>query len=281
MLHIRDDAFAQLGDTRPARPEGARARRPSSRSTASPTRAGGADGATARRIAAPGRGHVRRCRATSTSPAARPARASRLGARRPAAAHPRQHRPGRASSATSRARPTPANPARPSLYGHGLFGDAGEVDAGNVEAARQRAQRRVLRHRLVGMSDEDLPNALAHPAGPVEVPDAAPTARSRASSNFLYLGRADDQPEGFASNTAFQVDGAAADRHAPPLLRRQQPGRHHGRRADRASRPTSTARCSACRAMNYSTLLPAQRRLRPVRGRCLDHVLSGPSSSAR
>ena len=28
---------------------------------------------------------------------------------------------------------TPDNPARPSLYGHGLFGDAGEVGADNVE----------------------------------------------------------------------------------------------------------------------------------------------------
>ena len=44
---------------------------------------------------------------------------------------------------------TPAAPgARPSLYGHGLFGSAGEVRGRATSTARRRAQRGRLRHRL-------------------------------------------------------------------------------------------------------------------------------------
>ena len=43
----------------------------------------------------------------------------------------------------------PASPpkARPSLYGHGLLGKADEVNAGNVQGDVERAQLRVLRDR--------------------------------------------------------------------------------------------------------------------------------------
>ena len=58
-------------------------------------------------------------------------------------------------------------------------------------------------------------------------------------------------PAGFGSAPAFHADGTdstpVGDRHRAALLRRQQPGRDHGRRAGRGRARTSRARRSACR----------------------------------
>ena len=63
--------------------------------------------------------------------------------------------------------------------------------------------------------------------------------------NTLFLGRLMLNPDGLASNAAFQAGRAAADRHLAPVLRRQQPGRDHGRHDDRGRAGLPAAPCSA------------------------------------
>jgi hypothetical protein len=98
---------------------------------------------------------------------------------------------------------TAANPARPSLYGHGLFGDAGEVGADNVEQLGDENNVLVCASDFAGMSESDLPNAL----GVLQDLSKFPTLADRLQQgflNFLYLGRAMVHPQGFASSLAFR-----------------------------------------------------------------------------
>ena len=52
-------------------------------------------------------------------------------------------------------------PARPSLYGHGLLGDAGEVGARNVEELGNENNVLVCAADWIGMAEEDVGNAIA------------------------------------------------------------------------------------------------------------------------
>ncbi len=87
---------------------------------------------------------------------------------------------------------TPAHPARPSLYGHGLFGDAGEVGADNVEQLGNENNVIVCGADWIGMAEEDVPNALDGSARPVPVPD--PAGSPPAGLPRLPLHRASDDP---------------------------------------------------------------------------------------
>ena len=112
----------------------------------------------------------------------------------------------------------------------------------------ERAQLRVLRHA----------------AGP-----ASPTRTCRTSSrcssdfsgfntvadrmqqgflNMLFLGRAMIHPARAVGAGGLPEERPERARHHAPLLRRQQPGRDHGRRPDRGGAGLTTARRSACRA---------------------------------
>jgi hypothetical protein len=101
---------------------------------------------------------------------------------------------------------TPAHPARPSLYGHGLFGDAGEVGADNVEQLGNENDVLVCAADWIGMSENDLPNAL----GALQDLSKFPTLPDRLQQgflNFLYIGRAMVHPKGFAASLAFWDPG--------------------------------------------------------------------------
>jgi hypothetical protein len=101
---------------------------------------------------------------------------------------------------------TPAHPARPSLYGHGLFGDAGEVGADNVEQLGNENDVMVCGADWIGMSEEDLPNAL----GVLLDLSKFPTLSDRLQQgflDFLYIGRAMVHPKGFAASLAFWDPG--------------------------------------------------------------------------
>ena len=101
---------------------------------------------------------------------------------------------------------TPAAPARPSLYGHGLFGDAGEVRATNVEQLGDENDVLVCAADWIGMAEEDLPNAL----NLLQDLSGFPSLADRLQQGFLdfmFLGRVLVHPDGFASNPAFQKDG--------------------------------------------------------------------------
>ena len=89
----------------------------------------------------------------------------------------------------------------------------------------------------IGMSQSDLANTAGILSDLGRLPEArrpppAGPARTSSSSGRLMI-----HPDGFSSDAAFHVDGtlrapSVIDTRAP-LLRRQQPGRDHGRRADR------------------------------------------------
>ena len=82
---------------------------------------------------------------------------------------------------------TPAAPARPSLYGHGLFGDAGEVGADNVEQLGNEHDVLVCASDWIGMAEEDVPNALTALTDLSRFPTLADRLQ-QGFLNFLYLG---------------------------------------------------------------------------------------------
>jgi hypothetical protein len=100
-------------------------------------------------------------------------------------------------------------PARASLYGHGLFGSASEVTAGNVEAMANEHDFVFCGTDWVGMAETDLPNAFSVLADLSRF-NTIPDRMQQAYLNFMYLGRLMIHPDGFSSDPAFQLGGKAA-----------------------------------------------------------------------
>jgi hypothetical protein len=100
-------------------------------------------------------------------------------------------------------------PARPSLYGHGLFGSAGEVTAGNVEAMANEHDFVFCATDWIGMSESDLPNAFSVLADLSRF-NTLPDRMQQAYLNFMFLGRLMIHPDGFPSSSEFQIGGHPA-----------------------------------------------------------------------
>ncbi len=98
-------------------------------------------------------------------------------------------------------------PARPSLYGHGLLGDASEVDAGNVRAFSQGHNLVFCATDWIGMSEGDVPNAIAILGEASNMPTLVDRGQ-QGMLNAIVLGRLMTNPSGFASHEAFQNDAA-------------------------------------------------------------------------
>jgi hypothetical protein len=99
-----------------------------------------------------------------------------------------------------------SQPARISLYGHGLFGSFDEVEAGNVQAMATEHNIVFCATAWWGMAQADELNdagVLANLNGFENVVDRL----QQGVLNFLYLGRVMLNPKGFASNAAFQSGG--------------------------------------------------------------------------
>jgi hypothetical protein len=148
---------------------------------------------------------------------------------------------------------TPANPARPSLYGHGLFGDAGEVGADNVEQLGNENNVMVCGADWIGMAEEDLPNAL----GVLLDLSKFPTLPDRLQQGFLdfaYIGRAMVHSKGFASSLAFwDRGGPLIDTHRMFYYGNSQGGIAGG--ALTAIAPDLNRSVLYVGAMNYSLLV--------------------------
>ena len=96
---------------------------------------------------------------------------------------------------------------RPSMYGHGLFGDYTEVHTRNVRQLGTENGVLTCATDFIGMSEDDV------------VPVAIPALRDLSNFSpltdrlqqgfldFMYLGRLLTQPDGFASDPAFQFSG--------------------------------------------------------------------------
>ena len=97
--------------------------------------------------------------------------------------------------------------ARPSLYGHGLFGSAEEVNQLQLKTLGEEHNFLFCATNWIGMSREDLETTIG-----VVIPDLSnfPMLVDRTMQGWLdamYLGRAMIHPNGFSSNPAFQANG--------------------------------------------------------------------------
>jgi len=101
-----------------------------------------------------------------------------------------------------------AAPARPSLYGHGLFGSATEINSGPLEQLSNEHDIMLCATDWIGMSRNDIPTAigiLQDLSGFSKLTDRV----DQSMVDFMYLGRAMIHPSGFASNPAFQIGGGS------------------------------------------------------------------------
>jgi hypothetical protein len=150
----------------------------------------------------------------------------------------------------------PAGVGRPSLYGHGLFGSAGEVGA---LAERSLAQA----HKIVFCATDEIGMSAADQGGIVGVLNnlsGFPKIADRLQQgmlNELYLGRA--MVTGFATADAFNQDGTAGTGSVIDTRQLYYNGNSQGGiegGALTAIAPDFTRSSLGVPGMNYSVLLP-------------------------
>lgn len=151
-------------------------------------------------------------------------------------------------------------PARPAIYGHGLFGSAGEVynSPTNRDLAGQHGFVMCATDEI-GMSSADVPNTAAN-----ILPDLSnfPQLADRLQQgllNELFLSRLMIHPDGFTSAPAFHQDGTLStptvlDTSQNYYIGASQGGIMGG--ALTALAPDFTRSVLNVPAMNYSVLLP-------------------------
>ncbi|MDT7539958.1 MAG: hypothetical protein QOI82_3543, partial [Actinomycetota bacterium] len=94
---------------------------------------------------------------------------------------------------------------RVSLYGHGLFGGQGEVGQGQVSDMVQEHGFMYCATDWEGMASTDIPTAAQALADMDRFP-ALTDHVQQGVLNFMYLARLMIHPQGFSTNPAFQVD---------------------------------------------------------------------------
>jgi hypothetical protein len=97
-------------------------------------------------------------------------------------------------------------PARVSLYGHGLLGSASEVEGGNVEAMADEHEIVFCATDWYGFATQNIPNVLLILQNLSLFPLLADETQ-QGMLNFLYLGRLMIHPDGLGSDPAFQDAG--------------------------------------------------------------------------
>jgi hypothetical protein len=97
-------------------------------------------------------------------------------------------------------------PARAAVYGHGLLGNATEINAGNVRRMGNEHGFVFCATRWIGMSFEDVPNAVTILRDLSRFPTLADRLQ-QGVLNTLFLGRLMIHAGGFSSHPAFQVNG--------------------------------------------------------------------------
>jgi hypothetical protein len=96
-------------------------------------------------------------------------------------------------------------PATPTVYGHGLLGDASEVEGGSFSAGISRDLMGCATD-WVGMSSSDIPN-VARNLQDMSTFDTQVDHMLQGFVNFQLLGRLINSDNGFASDPAFQQAG--------------------------------------------------------------------------
>ena len=100
----------------------------------------------------------------------------------------------------------PAIPARISLYGHGLLGDAGEASSSHVRKFAGDHNFVMCGTDWTGFAEEDMGVVLIVLQNFSNFPRFI-ERQHQGILNFMVLGRLMQNPAGFASNPAFQVGG--------------------------------------------------------------------------
>ncbi len=152
----------------------------------------------------------------------------------------------------------PAESGRPSLYGHGLFGSASEVGSGPQRSLSQAHGIVQCATDEIGMSESDVPVAVFALQDLSRFP-AIPDRLQQGLLDELYLGRAMISPSGFTTSPAFHQDGtlgsgSVLDTRALYYNGNSQGGIMGG--ALTAVAPDFTRASLGVPAMNYSVLLP-------------------------
>jgi len=152
----------------------------------------------------------------------------------------------------------PAGSARPSLYGHGLFGRAAEVGSSPQRELSQAHDIVQCATDEIGMSEADLPVVV----GALQNISAFPAIPDRLQQGLLdelYLGRALISPTGFSTDPAFHQDGTLASGSVLNTSHLYYNGNSQGGimgGALTAVSPDFTRASLGVPAMNYSVLLP-------------------------
>jgi hypothetical protein len=148
--------------------------------------------------------------------------------------------------------------ARPSLYGHGLFGTASEVTSGPQRALSQGHDIVQCATEEIGMGETDLGSAVAATQN-LSVFNRLPDRLQQGLLDELYLARAMISPSGFTTNAAFHQDGTMATPSVLNISHVYYNGNSQGGimgGALTAVSPDFTRASLGVPAMNYSVLLP-------------------------
>lgn len=146
-----------------------------------------------------------------------------------------------------------ASPGRLSLYGHGLFGGAGEVNS--ISQLQIASEHKVVlcASDWIGMSGGDIPNTITILQDLSAFPELADRLQ-QGFLNFLFLGRAMIHPKGLSSSLAFwDPNGPLIDTRKLYYSGGSQGGIAGG--ALTAVAPDFTRSVLIVPAMNYSLLL--------------------------
>jgi hypothetical protein len=143
---------------------------------------------------------------------------------------------------------------RPSMYGHGLFGDYTEVHTTNVRQLGNDEGVLTCATDFTGMMEDDVGTAI-NALQDLSKFQALPDGLQQGFLNFIYLGRLLMLPDGFSSNAAFQFSGNSVIDHSQGLYYygNSQGGIAGG--ALTAVEPDITRTVLYVPGMNYSSLL--------------------------
>jgi hypothetical protein len=152
----------------------------------------------------------------------------------------------------------PAEEARPSLYGHGLLGDASEVASSPQRSLSQEHKIVQCATDEIGMAESDIGVVVASLENASNFP-AVPDRLQQGLLDELFLGRAMISSSGFTTNAAFHQDGTLASGSVLDTSQLFYNGNSQGGimgGALTAISPDFTRASLGVPAMNYSVLLP-------------------------
>ena len=152
-----------------------------------------------------------------------------------------------------------ATPGRPQVYGHGLLGSASQATSGDQQTLGQTHNFVICATSTIGFSSEDVPNIAGNILSNLGNFPQLTDRVQQGLLNTLFLGRLMLHADGFVSDAAFHVDDT--DPGTPPVLdtsRLYYNGNSQGGilgGAATAVAPDWTRATLGVPAMNYSVLL--------------------------